>query len=719
MIMKKIVALFIAATAMLTLMTPHVFAVPSVPLTGITGYVIEKVGAPGEAITRITKGMSFNITINTDVTVVSGSTATATIGSCQFTQSASAVSTTTTGSYSFNFANVTYNGGSTTLQVKVNVNDSAGVVTTYVIGTSIIEAVDVPEVSTTPTTPAPVGKPSFELYSNGSFVIKAGETSNISLYVQNISTAMAKGLTATISATEGGITFPSGNVYRSSYDIEEWERRGISFSVSVPATTPAGSYPLDVKISTTDKDGAVSESIIKIFLDVTSNIRLAALDVVEYSVDKTLIKSGDAFTVTVKLKNNCGVDLTDVKLGFDGLDGSKFAMNSGLASTTIKIKKDAEFTMKVGLVGCAGINSIREVLTFLATYRIIPSDVKTEQIIKTPVTITCEKPPEKPAEGDVLAPGIIITKYDFGAEYVVGGVVFPLSLSFQNASGVSAIQNLKVVIEGVPGTGTDTGIAFSPANSSNSFFFPSLAAGASTAINLDMLPRADSKPNSYPLQVTFNYEYLANGKSKKADAITEKIVIPLQQEDRFVANPMELGQQSAFMGQEFSINSTFVNKGKSAVYNVTVDVAGSGFDKTSTAYYIGNVESGKEEYYDTRIIPTAEGELKGEVVVSYEDANGKQKELRVPFMTTVMATQGGGMGGGDMNGSISIDGGMAIGPDGKPVGGDVKAGLPLWAKIAIPAGAVVILGAGAVVFLKIMKKKKLKKIEKEDSDEDI
>ena len=83
---------------------------------------------------------------------------------------------------------------------------------------------------------------------------------------------------------------------------------------------------------------------------------------------------------------------------------------------------------------------------------------------------------------------------------------------------------------------------------------------------------------------------------------------------------------------------TFVNKGKSSVYNVTVDVEGEGFDKTSTAYYIGNVDSGKEEYYDTRIIPNiSEGEVKGNIVVTYEDANGSPKELTQEFIIPVMS----------------------------------------------------------------------------------
>ena len=247
-------------------------------------------------------------------------------------------------------------------------------------------------------------------------------------------------------------------------------------------------------------------------------------------------------------------------------------------------------------------------------------------------------------------------------------------------------------------------MAFSPANSSNSFFFEKLGAGVSTDIKLDILPKADAKPDSYPLQVIFSYEYTVDGKKDKADSVTETITIPLQQDDRFTANEVQISSDSV-VGQECPINVSFINKGKSSIYNVSVDVEGEGFEKTSSAYYIGNIDSGKEEIYDTIILPNIEGQIKGEIVVTYEDANGKEKELRQEFLTNAMPMQVEPMPGGDIE---------------MPVDGPVKnQGLPVWAVIAICAGGAAIVIAAIIITVKVIKKKKAAKIEKEDDDEDI
>ena len=140
----------------------------------------------------------------------------------------------------------------------------------------------------------------------------------------------------------------------------------------------------------------------------------------------------------------------------------------------------------------------------------------------------------------------------------------------------------------------------------------------------------------------------------------------------------------------------------------TVDVEGEGFDKTSTAYYIGNVDSGKEEYYDTRIIPNIDsGEVKGNIIVTYEDANGNPKELKQEFIIPVMSMGGMDMG---MDGGM-YDPGMDAGMDMEPQ----SSGMPVWIWFVIGGGVI----AAVVVIIIVVKKKRKKKLEEEDDDEDI
>lgn len=553
----------------------------------------------------------------------------------------------------------------------------------------------------------PDGTPIFELYGNQTYSVTAGEVCNIQVQLQNVSEVFARYMNTMLSDDQGIVQFKSNSIVESF----GCSRRGIlkvPYQVFVPAYVESGRYPLSLQLTHTNRDGVVNSQSFTIYLDVVNGTNGTGIQVADYSVSKNEIATGDIFELNVTLKNNCGVDVNGAVISLDGMDGMKFAVNSGLANRSFDIKKDETKKITFQLVACKGISSIREVINSAITYRLDPGNKETEQTQEESFTIPCKVSAINDPDAQTFAPNIIIDRYSFGSDYVTAGKTFPLALSIRNTNSSIGIKNLKVTIIGASGAG-DNGVAFSPANSSNSFFFESLAPGASTDINIDLLAKSDAKPDSYPVNVVFDYEYTAGGKNSKAETITETLSIPLQQEDRFTVNPPEI-EPTSFVGQECMVNATFVNKGKSAVYNVTVDVEGEGFDKTSSSYYIGNVDSGKEEYYDTRIIPNMAGEITGYVVVTYEDSNGNEKEIRKEFITNANEMM--------MVDPMFPDGDMPVmGDDGGMMMPEESAGLPTWAIIVIcVVGAGVVVTAIIIIAKVVKKKKALKEIEDDDED---
>lgn len=543
----------------------------------------------------------------------------------------------------------------------------------------------------------PEGTPIFSIYNDSMYTIDAGVKSAINIVIQNVSFAASKKTMAVITDDKNIFTFPDGNVYWGGAGRSQTMTLG--YFIMTPEYTVEGRYPLTITLTNTNYDGVVSSQTLTVYVNVKSDVKSSTMDVLDYSIDREAAKAGEPFNLTIKLKNNSGASLTNAHAALQGLTGDKFAMNTGLSDVSFDIAKEEEKTLKFSLVGCKGIASIREIIPLKITYYLNPADKNTLKEVTVDLSITCVS---SVTDQKVFAPNIIIDSYSFGGDYVLGGKTFPLDMTIRNTSTQASIQNLKVTIQGIPGTGKDTSVAYSPANSSNSFFFENLGTGASQNIKLDLIAKADATPDSYPLQVVFDYEYTANGTKEKASTVTETIRIPLQQDDRFTANPPEVDQM-AYVNQEFPVNITLVNKGKSSVYNVTVDVEGEGFEKTGSAYYIGNVESGKEEYYDTRIIPSVEGEIKGEIVISYEDSNGNAKEIRQEFITNAMQMMMPDFPINDM-----------------PTGGDVQDGAkPPVLVIVIIAVGVVVLGAGVFITLSVLKKKKLKAKEIEEDNEDI
>ena len=81
------------------------------------------------------------------------------------------------------------------------------------------------------------------------------------------------------------------------------------------------------------------------------------------------------------------------------------------------------------------------------------------------------------------------------------------------------------------------------------------------------------------------------------------------------------------------------------------------FTTESPRYFIGNFTPGQSDHYNTMIIPEEAGELKGEIVFTFEDSAGNEHRETVPFDTTVVE-------------------GIVYGPDGTPMasGGDMANG---------------------------------------------
>ena len=416
-----------------------------------------------------------------------------------------------------------------------------------------------------------------------------------------------------------------------------------------------------------------------------------------YTVDMESVVENSVFGVTFDLRNNSKVPIKDARVSMMNLDGTKFALDSGLSYRDFDIEAGETKTFSFRLVGCKGIASIRETIPVQIDYGAISSTAY--------ITVKCV-PKESNGTDEsgkkVFAPNIIIESYSFGGEYVTAGKQFPLTVNIKNVSDKAVIENLKVTVNGKPLQ--DGSIAYSPANSSNSFFFDTLPCKGTQTIELDLLPKADAVPNSYPVEIDFTYEYSVNNERFQATGIAETLTIPLRQEDRLVINEPEIPNWGINVGELCTINISLVNKGKSAVYNVTATVQGEGFTAESPTYYIGNVNSGTEEYYDAKLTPMQEGDISGEIIFTYEDANGESKENRIPF--TFMALNM--MGGMDMN----MDGMEGF----DMPAAEEESGFPLWAYFAIGGG---VLAIAAIIVIVVVVKKKKKKAELEDDDEDI
>lgn len=539
----------------------------------------------------------------------------------------------------------------------------------------------------------------FAVVGDQTFTVEAGKESQIVIQIKNMSKTDSQSTVITASDESGKLGITGRNSISLSMSAERYAK--LSLQLDVPAATLPGKYPLKVEISAVNGAGSSFDQSMTVDVIVKSNVVRNALAVSGYTVSNNSVKENTVFDVTVKAKNGSGIPIKNARVELKGLDGQKFAMNKGVSYFISDFAKDEEKSFTFTLIACSGLSSVREAIDVECSYYLDAADENSLQKSNGTVTVSCVPKKASDDETKVFAPNIIIKGYDFGGDYVTGGKVFPLSVTIKNTSGASAIKNLKVTVNGAAGSG-DKGIAFSPANSSNSFFFDYLGTGASTDIQLDMLTRADATPDSYPIEIVFDYEYTTASGTEKASPVTETITIPVQQEDRFTINSVEIYEE-CMVGEEVPVSCTFVNKGKSSVYNVEVELVGDGLNISQKNLYIGNVESGKEEYYDSSFSVMEPGEFSGKIIVRYEDSNGNQKEIEKEFSGNAM----------EMYFEEPV-----YGDDMPVMEPEMNAGMPVWAIILIIAGSAVVVAGTVVAVVVIVKKKKASSLINSDDDED-
>ncbi len=415
------------------------------------------------------------------------------------------------------------------------------------------------------------------------------------------------------------------------------------------------------------------------------------LTVVSYSTDVDTVYESTIFNLYVDVKNSSDHEIKDARITLNKLDGTKFAIDGGLPFVSFDIASGATKGFVFRLVGCGGIASIREVVEIQLDFEKVSNT--------TNATIKCHPKEKETDTNKVIAPNIIIENYTYGGqEYVTAGKEFPLNITIKNVSGVSDIENLKVTVTGASLTaGNEATVAYSPSNSSNTFFFDRLNVLSSVDISMKMLSLATAKPNSYPISIDFVYEYTVKDQRYKSDKVQETISIPLRQEDRVSINEVDVPNGGIYTNQQFTVSTSIINKGKSDIYNVNVSVSGDDFTAESNSYYIGNIKSGAEEFYDVKLMPLSAGSGSGSLKITYEDANGDEKETDLPFTFNVeeLMIEDFGM-------NMMPEAPVEEGPNFLLIGG-------------IALAAVIVIIIVIVVIVKHVKKKKSEIVDDEDN----
>lgn len=289
--------------------------------------------------------------------------------------------------------------------------------------------------------------------------IKAGDVFSVRVTVQNTSTEQtAESLTLGLSQQSGLQTRSSTKLTVPT--LAPGETATLTVDYAAPADT-ASIYCLftaDYSYSTAGIPGE------KETRSQDNGVYLVerekpSLEITGISIPASAYAEQD-FTLTVTLRNNGGAA---ENLYFSIEPDAGFVYKSSTSKLIKSLATGESTTLSFKLYGSetisAGYKSIRLVC-------VSGQDTLLQEYTGTNMIVP-EKQDTKPTD----VPVIIISSYDYGDD-VFGGQTFTLTLEFRNTSKTTAAKDLKITVS----SAADDGItAFTPANSSNTFFIEELA----------------------------------------------------------------------------------------------------------------------------------------------------------------------------------------------------------------------------------------------------
>lgn len=354
-----------------------------------------------------------------------------------------------------------------------------------------------------------------------------------------------------------------------------------------------------------------------------------------------------------------------------------------------------EFPFKVKSDAVNGYYPVTFKLYHLYQYTNLQETAPVETTITTYVEIRNGK---KASSGSSTDPSVnpstailLLDGYTLNPTEISAGDEFDLTLRIRNTSD-KAVSDVKSTLK----EANDTIV---PVNGTNSFFIEKIGAGEIEEYTMRV--KATATAGVLPLSLTLSNEFVQDKTGKTS---TDTFTVPVKQVSNLSLDapnyPIEV-----YMGDSFNLMMSLYNKGKSTLYNVSVYLD-SEFLKADENYYAGNMDSGANKSYDVMVSPTemASGQVEGDIVVSFEDAEGNVTEKRTPITVNVASMDYGYEDPGMEIGGDYIDTGM------EPMEGG--GGFPTWAWILV---GVVVVGAGIVVIV-IVRKRKKAKVEDDEMD---
>lgn len=519
--------------------------------------------------------------------------------------------------------------------------------------------------------------------------INPGQNFNIGIELQNSGDIVANDIKVTLEGlSETGISLANGSSSQRIQSIPGGFKNYAAYQLKASKNLQPGTYQLKLKLEFNDN----MEDTLDIPITIQKNNENASdLSFENLTFPTGSIGEGQEVTVGFDLKNNGKTEAKNIIIKAISTDMSGLVPKSLSQLKINSITPDSSEYVEFKFLTTKNGETKNYPIELSIEYEDEMSPDGEKYNLSQHVGVFIEYPDK---DANQSTPKLIIDKYNFEPNLVKAGDNFTMNLSFYNTNSSKTVRNIKIFLTSDERTDSDSnsagGSIFTPVDSSNTFYIESIPPKGRVEKKITMFTVPDAQAKTYTLTANFEYE---DNEANQFTA-TELIGVPVVQQSK-----LDIGEigffPEAYIGQSTPISLEFYNTGKVTLYNMMVKIEGD-FQTENGQFYVGNFASGSSEYFEGYVLPSAPGELKGDIVFTYEDSTGQEQEVRKEFTLNVM----------DMPMEPQFPGEMPPMPE-EPSGGILKSKV-LWGSIA---------AIGLVAGIVIYKKKKKKKLEAMEIDE--
>lgn len=450
---------------------------------------------------------------------------------------------------------------------------------------------------------------------------KAGETADLNIPIQNRSNT---------PATQVKVSVDIGDIKTAPFEIDKMlltQHVGyltgtmvVNFKIKVPTNAKAQIYPLNVSVSWSSEEGAGGSESATVYIKIVNDFKQPLVKLQTVNFDGDRLPGGKSSVVSLVMFNDSDLAIKDLQLKLSGFTTNGINLDRGSDTQFVANMKAKEFKpVDYRLYIDSAMESGTYTLDLAITYK-DQQDSEYSKEFKVYIPVSGK------GSSDDLTPRIIIDNYNFGGDYARAGQTFTLLLSLLNTSSNKSIKNLKVSL-------SSEGGIFAPVACSNSFYVADLPPQGRMEKSLTLKPKNAAENGTHMITATLDYQDEKGTKFTE----TEIISIPVTQLLQLTTSEVVIPDQ-VFAQSPTAISLDFYNTGRAIVRNLMITTKGD-FEIQNGDIYIGNLEAGKDDYYDVTVIPPKEGKFKGIITLDYDDEAGQHYKVEKPFQLTALAPQ--------------------------------------------------------------------------------